>query len=219
MLCVLSWVAWVDITIAYNWVPFPFHSPNQLNKKGQFPSLTLLKRSEQMCSKKEKTQTGPQSNRNAPPRSVYKFSVTYSVFHMLKHSQTGPWQEGSHVCYAKHRKGEKRRYLASLQQSFTVTSAGLQNTDPHLQQIPPPCDLHTGGKLKGNGGKTKKQGLFELCYLEIYSQSVHLCVCVCVLGALTHSQFVTLDASQWHGGGGGVKSYLRQCMGAHGRGH
>lgn len=56
---------------------------------------------------------------------------------------------------------EREEELASLQQFFTVTSAGLQNTDPHLQQIPPPADLHTGGKLKGNGGgvRTEKQGL------------------------------------------------------------
>lgn len=164
----------------------------------------------------EKPQTEPQSNRNAPPCSCLQSSHSHTVFFtcLNTHSHTGPWQEGSHVCYAKHRKGEKRSYLASLQQSFTVTSAGLQNTDPHLQQIPPPCDLHTGGKLKGNGGKTKKtRAASELCYLEIYSQSVYLCVGgfntqpICYAGRLTMAQ------------GGKVKSYLRQCMGAHGRGH
>jgi len=90
---------------------------------------------------------------------------------------------------------------------------------PPSSTNPSPMWPPHGGQTEREWGKTKKQGLFELCYLEIYSQSVHLCVCVCVGGFNTQPICYAGRLTMARGWGRGVKSYLRQCMGAHGRGH
>ncbi len=173
---------------------------------------------------KEKTQTGPQSNRNAPPHSVYKFSVTYSVFHVLKHIHT-PALDKKEAMFVMQSTGRERRgailpvynspSLSPQQASKTLTPI-FNKSLPHVTST-------RGANWKGMGVRRKNKGCFwALLPRDLFTECVFVCVCVCVcvcvLGALTHSQFVTLDASQWHRGGK-VKSYLRQCMGAHGRGH